>query len=278
MYRIGSFQVGKSGELPGDRMPVDGTALLRIDNIRKDFGGVVAVENLSFAVKQGQIMAVIGPNGAGKTTVFNLITGVHPLTGGEIEFAGRRIDGLKPYQIAERGITRTFQNLQVFGNMTVVENVMVGRHSRSKVGILGGAFSLPSSRSEEKRIYDYAMGMLEMVGLTARAEESASSLPFGSQRLLELARALAAEPKLLLLDEPAAGLTGAERQDLARLVYRIRDRGVSVLLVEHDMDLVMGIADWLCVLDYGRLIAEGAPSEIQMNQDVIDAYLGATVS
>jgi branched-chain amino acid transport system ATP-binding protein len=251
------------------------SVLLRANRIRKDFGGVVAVENLSFDVKSGQIAAVIGPNGAGKTTVFNLVTGVHPLTEGEIYFDGQKIDRLKPYQIAERGITRTFQNLQVFGNLTVVENVMVGRHSRSKVGILGGAFSLPSSRSEEKHIYDYAMEMLTMVGLTDRAEESASSLPFGSQRLLEMARALAAEPKLLLLDEPAAGLTGVERHDLARLVFRIRDKGISILLVEHDMDLVMGLADWLYVLDYGRLIAQGAPTEIQENQDVIDAYLGA---
>lgn len=255
-------------------MPVNETHLLQATTIRKDFGGVVAVDDFSFEVKRGQIVAVIGPNGAGKTTVFNLISGVHPLTSGTIHFSERRIDSLKPYQIAERGITRTFQNLQVFGNMTVVENVMVGCHCRGKVGILGGAFSLPSSRAEERRIYEHAMDRLEMVGLAARAEEPAASLPFGSQRLLELARALAAEPKLLLLDEPAAGLTGIERQELASLVYRIRDGGVSVLLVEHDMDLVMGIADHLYVLDYGKLIAHGVPREIQSNQEVINAYLG----
>ena len=249
--------------------------LLEARNVRKDFGGVVAVDSFSFSVKKGQIVAIIGPNGAGKTTVFNLVTGVHPLTTGEIQFDGSRIDGLKPYQIAERGITRTFQNLQVFSNMTVVENVMVGRHSRSKASILSGALSLPNSRSEETQIYDVSMQMLQLVGLTSRAHEAASSLPFGSQRLLELARALAAEPKLLLLDEPAAGLVGQETEDLGQLIRRVRDsRGVSVLLVEHDMELVMGIADWIYVLDYGKLIAEGTPAEIQANQRVIAAYLG----
>ncbi|MBI2954077.1 MAG: ABC transporter ATP-binding protein [Chloroflexi bacterium] len=257
-----------------DRETEAGSALLDARSLRKDFGGIVAVDSFSFSVRPGQIVAIIGPNGAGKTTVFNLVTGVHPLTAGEIHFGGQRIDALKPYQIAEKGISRTFQNLQIFGNMTVVENVMVGRHSRSKVGILSGALSLPSSRSEEKRIYYAAMEMLDMVGLVSRAKQPASALPFGSQRLLELARALANEPKLLLLDEPAAGLASQETRNLERLIYRIRDGGVSILLVEHDMELVMGIADWVFVLDYGKLIAAGTPRDIQANEKVIAAYLG----
>lgn len=249
-------------------------SLLDARNLRKSFGGVVAVDGFSLTVKQGQIVAIIGPNGAGKTTAFNLVTGVHPLTSGEIHFCGQRIDGLKPYEIAERGISRTFQNLQIFGNMTVAENVMVGRHPRSKAGILSAALSLPNARAEEKRIFEVAMQNLKVVGLAHRAMDAASSLPFGSQRLLEIARALAVEPKVLLLDEPAAGLAGQETKDLAQLIYRIRDSGTSILLVEHDMELVMGVADWVFVLDYGKLIAAGTPSQIQSDKKVIAAYLG----
>jgi len=248
--------------------------LLEAKNLKKDFGGVVAVDNFSFSVKEGEIVAIIGPNGAGKTTVFNLITGVHSLTSGEIFLHGEKINGLKPYQIAEKGISRTFQNLQIFGNMTVVENVMVGRHPRSKAGIISAALSLGSARSEEKQILEVSTKLLEDVGLASRATDLASSLPFGSLRLVEIARAVAVEPKLLLLDEPAAGLAGQETADLAQLIYRIRDGGTSILLVEHDMELVMGVADWVYVLDYGRMIAEGTRSEIQSDAKVIAAYLG----
>lgn len=256
-----------------DRRAANGT-ILEATHLRKDFGGVVAVDGFSFRVTNGEIVAIIGPNGAGKTTVFNLITGVHPLTSGEIHLGGERIDGLKPYEIAQRGISRTFQNLQIFSNMTVVENVMVGRHSRSKAGIISAALSLGDSRSEEKQIFEISMKLLADVGLAARAMDPASSLPFGSLRLLEIARAVAVEPKVLLLDEPAAGLAGQETAELAQLIYRIRDGGTSILLVEHDMELVMGIADWVYVLDYGRMIAEGTPSQIQSNAKVIAAYLG----
>lgn len=256
-----------------DRRAANGT-ILEATSLRKDFGGVVAVDGFSFRVTNGEIVAIIGPNGAGKTTVFNLITGVYPLTSGEIHLCGARIDGLKPYEIAERGISRTFQNLQIFSNMTVVENVMVGRHSRSKAGIISAALSLRDSRSEEKQIFEISMKLLADVGLASRAMDPASSLPFGSLRLLEIARAVAVEPKVLLLDEPAAGLAGQETAELAQLIYRIRDGGTSILLVEHDMELVMGIADWVYVLDYGRMIAEGTPSQIQSNAKVIAAYLG----
>ncbi len=271
-YRGNGCSGGKKIVVSG---PMADSALLDARHIRKDFGGVVAVDDFSFKVEAGQIVAIIGPNGAGKTTAFNVVTAVHAPTRGEIYFRGERVDGLRSYQLAQRGIARTFQNLQIFANMTVVENVMVGRHSRSSTGLIAGALSLPSSRVEERRIHDYAMETLDLVGLVGRANDPAASLPFGLQRTLEIARAIAAEPKLLLLDEPAAGLTGRENEDLARLILHLRDGGVSVLLVEHDMNLVMGIADWVYVLDYGRALADGPPAAVQANEKVIAAYLGS---
>lgn len=248
--------------------------LLSVRNIRKRFGGLLALYDVSFDVLPGRVTALIGPNGAGKTTLFNLITGYHRADCGEIRFNGERIDGLMPFQIAAKGIIRTFQNLQIFNNMSVLENVMVGAHLRGKSGWLAAAFHTPAARREEQELREIARHCLRLVGLEERAADAAHSLPYGQQRTLEIARALAAQPKLLLLDEPAAGLSREETIALDDLICRLRDEGLTILLVEHDMDLVMGIADWIVVLHYGSKIAEGPPAVIQSNSEVIQAYLG----
>ena len=248
--------------------------LLSVQNLYKHFGGVMAVNSVSFDVAENQILALIGPNGAGKTTTFNLISGTHQPDQGEIIFREEKISGLRPSRIAAHGLARTFQNLQIFGNMSVLENVMVGCHLQGKAGFLGVALRLPGVMAEEAHIREQAMGYLEMVGLSNRAGVSAASLSFGQQRLVEIARALAVQPRLLLLDEPAAGLNRAESESLDELIMRIRRGGISVLLVEHDMNLVMGIADRIVVLHYGTKIAEGTPAEIQANPEVVKAYLG----
>ena len=210
----------------------------------------MAVFDISFRVEPGEILVIIGPNGAGKTSIFNLISGVLPPTGGDIRFEGHLLNGLKPHVITGLGLARTFQSVQLFGNMTVLENVMVGRHVKTRYGLLSAALRLPHARTEESGIREWAVEQLGRVGLRGKANENALSLPFGQQRLLEIARALATEPKLLLLDEPASGLNRPEKQGLGRLVRSIRDDGVTVLLVEHDMQFVMDIADRIIVLDY----------------------------
>ncbi len=249
-------------------------ALLQVRNLNKRFGGLHAVNSVGFDVNKGDIKAVIGPNGAGKTTLFNLISGALDADSGSVNFDSKDILGLKPYQIAASGISRTFQNIKMFPGMTALENVMVGLHTKSKSGFWAGMLNMPSSRSEEKRIRDRAHELLALLDIAQFADVEARSLAFGQQRAVEFARALASDPTLLLLDEPAAGLNIYETAEVARLISKIQQQGITVLLVEHDMSLVMDISDEIIVLSFGQHIAEGTPSEIQHNQEVIQIYLG----
>jgi branched-chain amino acid transport system ATP-binding protein len=243
-------------------------------NIRKGFGGVVALDNLTFLIARNSITAIIGPNGAGKTTLLNVVSGMHAPDRGSIFLNQKTISGLKPHEITRCGLARTFQNAQIFGNMTVLENVMVGRHVRTRAGIVSSALRLPRMRREEPATAEKARFYLELVGLKEIADRPAGSIPIGNQRLLEIARALAAEPEILLLDEPAAGLNTQETRQLGTLIRTIQEMGITVVIVEHDMELVMDISDEIIVLNYGKRIAEGTPMEIQANQEVIDVYLG----
>jgi branched-chain amino acid transport system ATP-binding protein len=261
-------------ERPAPAAGAAGPHLLAARGLRKTFGGVTAVAEVDLCLRPGEIFALIGPNGAGKTTTFNLLSGTLPLDGGEILFAGQPIHGLPAYRVARLGIVRTYQNLQIFGQMTVLENVMVGRHRHGRTGFLAAALGWPSGRAEQRLIRERAHEYLDWVGLAHRAGDLAASLPFGQQRLLEIARALATEPVLLMLDEPAAGLTPPEVEALAALIERIQAAGPTVLLVEHDMNLVMGLAARVAVLHYGRKLAEGTPAEVQSHPAVIGAYLG----
>jgi branched-chain amino acid transport system ATP-binding protein len=249
-------------------------SFFEVNNMCRSFGGLKAVNGVSFSVEKNAIKAVIGPNGAGKTTLFNLIAGSLAPDSGEVRIDGKEIHNLPPYRIARNGISRTFQNIKLFSHMTVLENVMIGRHIRSRAGFVQAMLHLPRSRHEELNIRERSMEILEKMGISGLADQDASSLPFGKQRIVEIARALATEPSLLLLDEPAAGLNLYETAQVSEMITRIRERGITVLVIEHDMSLVMNISDEIVVLSSGKKIAEGAPTEIQRNDEVIRVYLG----
>jgi branched-chain amino acid transport system ATP-binding protein len=250
------------------------TSLLVVEGLSKHFGALRAVDNVSFEVEKGQILAIIGPNGAGKTTAFNCITGVHPATSGKVTFLGQNTLTLPEHKVTEVGIARTFQKIRVFKNLSVLDNVLIGMHCRTRSGVWDALARTPHQRDEEESARRQAMQLLRFVGIDEHWWCLARELAYGDQKRLEVARALAAEPTLLLLDEPVAGMNPAEKDEMVSLVYTIRDRGITVLLVEHDMNVVMGISDKIVVLNHGEKICEGTPYEVQCTEAVVEAYLG----